>query len=241
MEIQGKSGTKHATIDKRVSIWQKAILIPLIAILCAASPSVRFFGTEETNDSVTIGGGKFFTDGPVRYDPAVWDGKTYVGSDDGHLYCFDENGKLLWKFFGGYSNRKMIMVGRLVSAWHVSGGPADDLNFYYGNHRKLGQPQVTGGRMFIEGPEIINAFDVYTGRHLWQWQPEGSEEWSVDHPSPTSKERIPFLAGRMASSEDILYAVSDRTLYALDAATGKPLSDFRYEVKDDWGSVNYPA
>ena len=31
----------------------------------------------------------FFTGGPVRLAPTVWQGKVYVGSDDGFVYCLD--------------------------------------------------------------------------------------------------------------------------------------------------------
>ena len=32
---------------------------------------------------------RFFADGPIRYSPAVWQGKVYFSSDDGYLYCVD--------------------------------------------------------------------------------------------------------------------------------------------------------
>src|SRR5437867_4067108 len=42
---------------------------------------------------------RFFADGPIRYSPAVWQGKVYFSSDDGYLYCVDAaKGDLLWKF-----------------------------------------------------------------------------------------------------------------------------------------------
>ena len=31
----------------------------------------------------------FATEAPVRFSPAIWEGKTYLASDDGHLYCLD--------------------------------------------------------------------------------------------------------------------------------------------------------
>ncbi len=30
-----------------------------------------------------------FTDGAIRLSPTVWNGKVYVGSDDGYAYCLD--------------------------------------------------------------------------------------------------------------------------------------------------------
>lgn len=34
---------------------------------------------------------KFFTEGPVRFAPVAWEGKVFVGSDDGHVYCLQAN------------------------------------------------------------------------------------------------------------------------------------------------------
>ena len=67
---------------------------------------------------------EFATDGPVRFAPAYWRGKIYVGSDDGRLYCLKvSNGKLLWQFRGGPSNSRVLGNERLVSRWPVRGGP----------------------------------------------------------------------------------------------------------------------
>jgi len=49
----------------------------------------------------------FFADGPVRFAPSAWEGKLYVVSDDGHLYCLDAaKGALLWKFRGAPRDRR---------------------------------------------------------------------------------------------------------------------------------------
>ena len=40
----------------------------------------------------------FFTDAPVRFAPAVWNGRVLAASDDGYLYCLAaDDGTLLWK------------------------------------------------------------------------------------------------------------------------------------------------
>jgi outer membrane protein assembly factor BamB len=70
---------------------------------------------------------KFYTGGPVRCAPACWNGRIYVGSDDGHLYCLAaDSGKLLWKFRAAPADRpdrKLLGNGHLVSFWPVRGGP----------------------------------------------------------------------------------------------------------------------
>ena len=51
------------------------------------------------------------------------------------------------------------------------GGPTDGGNSYnriLPRHGHGPNPQVVGGRLFIEGPNIMRSVDVYTGRVLWE-------------------------------------------------------------------------
>ena len=62
----------------------------------------------ETGDALW----RFFTDGPVRFAPVVWQDKVYFASDDGCLYCVAADaGELVWKFRGGPSDRKILGNG----------------------------------------------------------------------------------------------------------------------------------
>ena len=62
----------------------------------------------------------FFTEGPVRFAPAVWRGRIYVGSDDGYVYCLRaKDGKPLWKYRAGPTDEKIIGNGRMISLWPV--------------------------------------------------------------------------------------------------------------------------
>src|SRR5262245_12679779 len=66
----------------------------------------------------------YFVDGPIRFAPVVWEGKLYFTSDDGYLYCLrGDTGKLLWKFRGGPSDRKILGNERLISTWPARGAP----------------------------------------------------------------------------------------------------------------------
>jgi len=67
---------------------------------------------------------EFSTGGPIRFAPVAWNGKLYVASDDGHLYCVDAaDGRLVWKHRGGPSNRRVLGNERLISLWPARGGP----------------------------------------------------------------------------------------------------------------------
>ena len=100
--------------------------------------SVLLFGSNR-NDRVTALDTRtgqelwrFYTDGPVRMPPATGNGKVYVTSDDGHLYCLEiATGNLLWKMRAGPDGRKILGNGRLVSMWPARGGPAVDSGTVY--------------------------------------------------------------------------------------------------------------
>ena len=67
---------------------------------------------------------EFRAEGPIRFAPVAWNGKLYVASDDGHLYCVDAaDGRARWKHRGGPSNRRVLGNERLISLWPARGGP----------------------------------------------------------------------------------------------------------------------
>ncbi len=141
------------------------------------------------------------------------------------------------------SNTRFSRDDRVRSPFGVLwfGGPSSRPGFYYENHRLHAMPQVAGGRMFIEGPKLISCFDVYTGRMLWEWRPPETDQelWDLDSYVANRQfvqSAFEPMAGRFVSTADAVHIISDRTLYALDAATGKELQGFTFDEKDDWGS-----
>lgn len=133
------------------------------------------------------------------------------------------------------STRDELVKAPFSVLWY--GGPAGEVHRYYENHRGYGVPKVAGGRLVIEGPKMVSAFDIYTGRQLWEWRPgpEDKEPWFY------TARRVHWvfepLAGRVVATDDVVYVVSDKTLHALDAATGLPLKGFQFDERDDWGGV----
>lgn len=66
---------------------------------------------------------KFYTDGPVRLPPAVWDETLYATSDDGYLYCLNAaTCDMNWKFQAAPGDRKVLGNNRLISTWPARGG-----------------------------------------------------------------------------------------------------------------------
>ncbi|MBI5687311.1 MAG: PQQ-binding-like beta-propeller repeat protein [Verrucomicrobia bacterium] len=103
---------------------------------------------------------RFYTEGPVRFAPAAWRDRVFLGSDDGWLYCLDAgSGALRWKLRGAPDARpdcRHLGNGRLVSFWPVRGGPvvADGVVYFAaGIWPNLGV--------------FVKACDADTGRVVW--------------------------------------------------------------------------
>ena len=102
---------------------------------------------------------RFTADGPVRFAPVAWEGKVYFVSDDGYLYCLNDDGSLRWKFRGlpeGRRDRKVLGHGRLVSLWPARGGPvlADGVVYF------------AAGLWPTEGV-FVHALDAQSGKPVW--------------------------------------------------------------------------
>lgn len=68
----------------------------------------------------------FFTDAPVRMAPSIDDGKVYVGSDDGVVYCLEASGgQLIWRHTAAGANNYLVANdGKFVSPFGVRTGVA---------------------------------------------------------------------------------------------------------------------
>ncbi len=100
---------------------------------------------------------EYYTDGPIRVAPVVWNERIYVPSDDGHMYCLTaDDGELLWKFRGGPMERKVLGNERLISMWSVRGGPVIKDGILY----------FAAGVWPHEGV-FIYALDAMTGEREW--------------------------------------------------------------------------
>ncbi|MCH2208531.1 MAG: PQQ-binding-like beta-propeller repeat protein [Lentisphaerales bacterium] len=65
----------------------------------------------------------YFTEGPVRLAPSVYEGKVYTGSDDGYVYCNDAaTGKLIWKQRLAKEDVRLPGNERMISQWPVRTG-----------------------------------------------------------------------------------------------------------------------
>ncbi len=169
---------------------------------------------------------RFFTAGPVRLAPAAADGKVYVASDDGYLYCLGvADGKLLWKFRGGPADRKVLGHGRLVSAWPARGGPV-----------------VYDGKVYFAASiwpvmgTFLHALDARTGRVVWTNSGTGSQWTTQPHGAPSFAGVAP--QGYLAASEKYLVVAGGRSSPAVfDRKTGR-LVHFAFRGGKGGGGYN---
>ena len=96
------------------------------------------------------------------------------------------------------------------------GGPSND--DVLPRHGHGPSPQVVAGRLFIEGPDMLRALDVYTGRLLWQKSFPGLGKYfnSTEH-QPGANE----IGGNYVSLADCVYVARGDAVLALDAASGE--------------------
>ncbi len=154
----------------------------------------------------------FTADGPVRFAPAVWEGRVYFVSDDGHLYCLNaDGGTLQWKFRGGPSDRKVLGNERLISMWPARGAPV-----------------VADGTVYFAASiwpfmgTFLYALDARTGQVAWVNDGDGMTYWTQPHNADAFAGVAP--QGPLAVSGDKLFVPGGRSIPATyDRRTGKML------------------
>ena len=133
---------------------------PVVAGKTAFVPSMVTDSVTALNTDTGEERWQFFTEGPVRFAPAVREGMVYFVSDDGHLYCVAaDDGRLLWKFRGAprdKTDRRVMGNGRLISLFPARGGPvlADGIVYF------------AAGIWWGEGV-FVHALDAKSGEVIW--------------------------------------------------------------------------
>ena len=93
-------------------------------------------------------------------------------------------------------------------------------------------PQVAGGRLFIEGADVIRAVDVYTGRLMWERELERvGEYYNKTSHFPGAGE----IGSNYVSMPEAVYVVYGPTILELDAATGQTTKEFKLPEESNFG------
>ena len=104
---------------------------------------------------------RVYTEGPVRFAPAVAGFRVFAGSDDGRLYCLDlRTGERLWVVRVAPEDRpdmRHLGNGRLISCWPVRGGAVI-----------VGDTVVAAAGIWPLTGTFVAAFDTETGTVRWR-------------------------------------------------------------------------
>jgi outer membrane protein assembly factor BamB len=159
---------------------------------------------------------RFYTEGPVRFAPVAAQGRVYVASDDGYLYCVEAaTGRLAWKVRGAPQDRpdrRHLGNARLVSFWPVRGGPVlADGTVYF-----------SAGIWPTMGVFVV-AVDAQSGRVVWRNDALNHiDKVRLDHNDLRESALSP--QGYLAVERDLLLVPNGRSMPAgLDRKTGKLL------------------
>ncbi|MBD3184435.1 PQQ-binding-like beta-propeller repeat protein [Candidatus Poribacteria bacterium] len=126
----------------------------------------------------------FFTEGPVRLAPTVWENRVYFGSDDGYVYCLKaNNGELVWKYRASPEDRRIPGNGRIISTWPVRSGVVVDRNIAY----------FCSGIFPKEGVYVC-ALDALDGSEIWKVKQDISPQGYM----LASKDRLYLPLGRVS-------------------------------------------
>lgn len=108
------------------------------------------------------------------------------------------------------------------------GGPANDLVLPRHGHGPI--PQVSGGRLVIEGRDILRAVDVYTGRVLWESRFPGL---GTHFDTPRHQAGANETGGNYVSAPDGIYVAYGSACVRLDPETGRRLDSLTFEGDTD--------
>lgn len=114
------------------------------------------------------------------------------------------------------------------------GGPSNDEVLPRHGHGP--SPQVVGGRLFIEGRNMLRSVDVYTGRLLWQREfADLGKYYDYTSHEPGANE----IGSNYVSVSDGIYLVYGDTIHVLDPATGQTTKELSMpgEDKPHWGAL----
>ena len=142
--------------DKRLHFdagYEPVIAKGILLIASSLTDSVKAYDANSGEECWS-----FYTNGPVRFAPAISGDFACFGSDDGCLYCVElATGELHWKYCAVPSQRRLLGNRRLISVWPVRGGPvvAD------------GKVYFAAGVWPFEGV-FVYAMDLASGKVLWR-------------------------------------------------------------------------
>ncbi|NOX53821.1 MAG: PQQ-binding-like beta-propeller repeat protein, partial [Planctomycetes bacterium] len=111
-----------------------------------------------------------------------------------------------------------LVRGPLGVLWFGEPGPRKMVD----RHARTNSPVSIGGRLFVPGEELIQAYDAYNGTFLWETPVPGAVRARVD-----------VDGGNLALTEDSLYVAARDVCYRLDTATGRVVRKYHFPPASD--------
>ena len=166
----------------------------------------------------------FFTGGPVRVAPTVWEGSVYVASDDGYAYCLSaQTGDVRWQLRAAPGDTKVLGHGSIISLWPIRTGVLVDKGVAY----------FAAGLFPSEGVYVY-AVHASNGRVIWRNESAGARYVQHPHPGCDGFTGVP-PQGPMVVSETRLFIPTGRGVPAVfDRADGRFL---HWKQAESWKGV----
>ncbi|MHC4438973.1 MAG: malectin domain-containing carbohydrate-binding protein, partial [Planctomycetota bacterium] len=118
-----------------------------------------------------------------------------------------------------------LVGGPLGLLWFGAPGPAPMVN----RHNAAAAPLAINGKLFIQGENVIMAYDSYNGMELWKRNIPGAMRTRLKKAE----------CGNLAASEDSIFAaIADKCL-RLDAKTGETRTTYSTPDGGNWGYIAY--
>ncbi|MFK5923445.1 MAG: PQQ-binding-like beta-propeller repeat protein [Verrucomicrobiota bacterium] len=162
----------------------------------------------------------FFTEAAIRLAPTVHDGKVYVGSDDGYVYCLNaDKGDLVWKLRPGPSDERILGRQQLISRWPVRTGVSVTAD------KEHGAVAYFGAGVFPHELIYLYAVRASDGKVLWKLDNISQQRAGRNDLSPQ---------GYMLTNHELLVIPSGRTLPGVfDRKNGA----FKFKSNHSWRSA----
>jgi outer membrane protein assembly factor BamB len=153
----------------------------------------------------------YYTDGPVRFAPAIYEDRLYVVSDDGFIYCLSaKSGELIWRKYGAPEQDMVLGNERMISRWPIRGGLVIKNGVLY-----------FGAGIWPSEKIFIYALDPDDGKVLWVNNSCGEIEMPQPHPTAVAESGL-SAQGYLAIGSDKLFVPTGRAVpAALDLKSGK--------------------
>ena len=113
-----------------------------------------------------------------------------------------------------------LVKGSLEVLWFGAPGPKGMID----RHASAVGPLSINGRLFVQGEEIISAYDAYNGTRLWQRKIPGAV-----------RVRAKIDGGNLVATENALYVAAFDKCYRLDAGTGETMKVYSMPPSGDGG------